>query len=47
MLSTARGKLEAKIREARDWETFMKELNNRNSLFTPWCNVEACEDNVK
>lgn len=25
----------------------MEHLNQRNAVFTPWCNCEACEEDVK
>lgn len=38
---------EGRYIQANDWETFMTELNQRNCLLTPWCDVQACEQDVK
>jgi prolyl-tRNA synthetase len=36
-----------RIGHASDWETFMAELNKKNLILSPWCDVVACEDSVK
>lgn len=35
------------IKVAYDWATFMKELNQKNLVLTPWCNTIKSEDDVK
>lgn len=36
-----------RTKQGNDWETFMAELNKRNVVLTPWCDVQACEQKVK
>lgn len=47
MFSNAQNKLQKKIKIAYNWETFMKELNKKQILKTPWCTENECEDKVK
>ena len=30
-----------------DWKSFMKELNKKKVVMTPWCKNDKCEDEVK
>jgi prolyl-tRNA synthetase len=36
-----------RIKPAKDWDSFMTELNHRNLVLTPWCDEQSCEENVK
>lgn len=47
MLENARKKFDTKVVEALDWQTFMKELNKKQVLETPWCKKDECEEEVK
>lgn len=47
MLVNAKKKMNERIVEAKDWNTFMKELNKKQIIKTPWCKENECEDNVK
>ena len=38
---------ESRIKVIREWKDFVPALNNRNVCVIPWCEVEACEDEIK
>lgn len=38
---------EARLKIVREWKDFVPALNNRNICVIPWCDVEACEDEIK
>lgn len=37
----------SRIKNADNWSDFMSELNSRNLVNTPWCDVQQCEKDVK
>jgi prolyl-tRNA synthetase len=47
MLAKATEKRNIRLREAHDWETFMKHLNEGCIVLTPWCFDEEEEKKVK
>jgi prolyl-tRNA synthetase len=47
MFEKARNALNDRKKEAEDFQTFLKLLSEKNMIVTPWCNVQACEENVK
>jgi len=47
MYNTAVEKLNARRKEANNWEDFMTYLNQKNMILTPWCDEDECEDAVK
>ncbi len=47
MYEKAFKKMNSKIVEAKDWKTFMTELNKMQIVKTPWCEIPGCEDKVK
>ena len=47
MFNSAKKKLDAKIKKAEDWKSFMTQLNKGNGVMTKWCEAEECEEKVK
>ena len=47
MFEKAKQKFESKKREANEFNTFNKHLNDKCAILTPWCGNSKCEDNVK
>jgi prolyl-tRNA synthetase len=47
MYENAVAQRDQRIGNASTWEGFMEQLNHRNLVLTPWCDVVACEDAIK
>ena len=47
MYQRAFEKREARTARCSTWEELMAELNKRNLVLAPWCNVQSCEKDVK
>jgi prolyl-tRNA synthetase len=47
MFAKASKELNDRKKEAEDFDTFLKLLSEKNMIVTPWCNVQACEENIK
>jgi len=47
LLTKARKVREDHTRTATKWEDFMKALDDRCIVLTPWCGLESCEDYIK
>jgi len=47
MFQKAKDELNKKTAEAYDYDQFIKLVNDKNIVLTPWCNVKECEENVK
>lgn len=43
MFENAKNRFTSRIIKAKDWATFMTEINKSNIILTPWCDVEECE----
>lgn len=47
MLKRASEKFEACLKTVTKWEDMVPTLDSKNMLVMPWCQVEACEDDIK
>eukprot|EP01017_Pseudomicrothorax_dubius_P019028 TRINITY_DN2095_c0_g1_i2.p1 TRINITY_DN2095_c0_g1~~TRINITY_DN2095_c0_g1_i2.p1 ORF type:complete len:747 (-),score=223.75 TRINITY_DN2095_c0_g1_i2:258-2498(-) len=47
MFLSVKEQLDNRRKQAADWPTFMKELNQNNVVLTPWCESAECEGKVK
>lgn len=47
MFRNAKALIEKRVIKATTWEEFMKELNQKNLILTPWCEQNSCEEAVK
>lgn len=47
MFSKAKTEYDAHIKVLTDWKDFVPALNAKNVCAVPWCEVEACEDDIK
>eukprot|EP01028_Stygiella_incarcerata_P004462 TRINITY_DN197_c0_g1_i1.p1 TRINITY_DN197_c0_g1~~TRINITY_DN197_c0_g1_i1.p1 ORF type:complete len:510 (-),score=155.35 TRINITY_DN197_c0_g1_i1:1489-3018(-) len=47
MLDRARDVLKSRIHVVRDWESFMKEIDDGNLTMVPWCTCMECEESIK
>ena len=47
MFEKAKNARDEHLKEVSTWEEFMDALNHKNICLAPWCDVEACEDQVK
>jgi prolyl-tRNA synthetase len=47
MFKKAKDEFEAKLKVVYEWKDFVSTLNNNCICVIPWCEVEACEDDIK
>lgn len=47
MYRTAKERRDARTARVGDWAGFMSELNKKNIILAPWCDVKQCEVDVK
>lgn len=47
MLVKARAEMDAHITVITEWKEFVPNLNRNNICVIPWCEVEACEEEIK
>lgn len=47
MFNRAREAYYSKLKEITKWEDVVPTLDNKGIAVIPWCEVEACEDDIK
>ncbi|KAG6816433.1 hypothetical protein H0H87_006095 [Tephrocybe sp. NHM501043] len=47
MFTKARNEYYSRIKEVTNWDDFVPQLDNKGIAVIPWCEVEACEDDIK
>lgn len=47
LFSKARAEYDSLIARVSEWKNFVPELNAGKCCLIPWCEVEACEDDIK
>jgi len=47
MFEKAKLAREEHLNKVTTWEEFMVSLNKKNVCLAPWCDIEACEDEIK
>ena len=47
MFKHAKETYQSRIKEVTHWDDFVPNLDNKNIVVIPWCDVEACEDDIK
>jgi prolyl-tRNA synthetase len=47
MFSRAKETYQSRVKEVTHWGDVVPNLDNKNIVVIPWCDVEACEDDIK
>jgi prolyl-tRNA synthetase len=47
MFNNAKETYHSRIKEVTCWEDVVPNLDNKNIVVIPWCDEEACEDDIK
>lgn len=47
MFTRARDTYYSRLKEIKEWGDFTPTLDNKGIAVIPWCEVEACEDDIK
>jgi len=47
MYAKAKATYDSHIKEVTKWEDVVPALDAKNVVAIPWCDVEACEDDIK
>ena len=47
MFARAKGAYEERLKAITRWEDLVPALDNKNVVVIPWCEREACEDDIK
>jgi prolyl-tRNA synthetase len=47
MFTRARDEYHSRLKEVTKWEDVVPALDNKCVVVIPWCEVEACEDDIK
>ncbi|KAF8651589.1 hypothetical protein AX16_004705 [Volvariella volvacea WC 439] len=47
LFSKAKEKYDSKVKEVTKWDEVVPALDDKNIVALPWCEVEACEDDIK
>jgi prolyl-tRNA synthetase len=47
MFTRARNTYYSRLKEVTRWEDVVPALDDKNVVVIPWCEVEACEDDIK
>lgn len=47
MFTTAKKNYDDRIARVSEWKDFVPQLNASKCCLIPWCEVEACEDDIK
>ena len=47
MFARARDVYHSRLREVRRWEDVVPTLDSKCVVVMPWCEAEACEDDIK
>jgi prolyl-tRNA synthetase len=47
LFAAAKKEYDERLKVVTDWKDFVPSLNAKNICVAPWCEVEACEDDIK
>lgn len=47
MYTRAKETFDSRIKTVTTWEDVVPTLDDKNIVVIPWCEVEACEDDIK
>ena len=47
MFNNAKETYQSRVKEVTSWEDVVPTLDNKNIVVIPWCDEEACEDDIK
>ena len=47
MFNRAKEQYWSRVKEVTDWKDVVPTLDNKCIVVLPWCEVEACEDDIK
>ena len=47
MFNRAKETYQSRVKEVTRWDDVVPNLDNKNIVVIPWCDVEACEDDIK
>ena len=47
MFSRAKEIYQSRVKEVTHWDDVVPNLDNKNIVVIPWCDEEACEDDIK
>lgn len=47
MFARAQSEYYSRVKEITKWDDFVPTLDNKSIAVIPWCEVEACEDDIK
>lgn len=47
MFARAKEAYDSRIVEVTEWDKFVPALDGKNVVVIPWCEEEACEDDIK
>jgi prolyl-tRNA synthetase len=47
LFAVAKKEYDERLKVVTDWKDFVPSLNAKNICVAPWCEVEACEDDIK
>ena len=47
MFNRAKETYQSRVKEVTRWEDVVPNLDNKNVVVIPWCDEEACEDDIK
>lgn len=47
MFATAKAVFDQRLVQVTKWEDVVPTLDNKSIVVMPWCEVEACEDDIK
>jgi len=47
MFNKAKEMYDSRVVEVTKWDDFVPALDNKNIVAIPWCDSEACEDDIK
>jgi prolyl-tRNA synthetase len=47
MFTRARDVFDSRLKEITNWADLVPHLDNKGVAVIPWCEVEACEDDIK
>ena len=47
MFNRAKEIFQSRVKEVTHWDDVVPSLDNKNIVIMPWCDEEACEDDIK
>ena len=47
MFNRAKETYQSRVKEVTHWDDVVPNLDNKNIVVIPWCDEEACEDDIK